>query len=94
MKPQPPLTKAEMIERSMSCFVLGLIGLAPVVGIPMAVMALAHYRRVELGRGAMWNPAQNYLVWGYSCAWIGIVLTLILGSLVGSLTYLWFPWTH
>ena len=34
------LTKVEMIEHSLSCFQLGLFGLLPVIGIPMAVRAL------------------------------------------------------
>jgi len=57
MKPRPPLTKIEMIERSMRCFDLGLLGLIPVIGIPMAVMSLVQYWRVKRGQGALWNPA-------------------------------------
>jgi hypothetical protein len=78
MKSLGPLTKVEMIERSMSCFTLGLFGLLPVIGIPMAVMSLAQYRRVKLGRGAMWNPAQRYLFWGGLCARLGLWPILII----------------
>jgi hypothetical protein len=78
MKPHPPLTKIEMIERSMKCFDLGLFGLLPVIGIPMAVMSLVHYRRVKLGRGAMWNPAERYLFWGSQCALVGLLPILII----------------
>jgi hypothetical protein len=77
MKPPPPLTKIEMIERSMKCFDLGLLGLIPVIGIPMAVMSMVQYRRVKLGQGAMWNPAQRYLFWGGQCAFVGLVPILI-----------------
>jgi hypothetical protein len=77
MKARPPLTKIEMIERSMRCFERGLPGLIPVIGIPMAVMALVQYRRVKLGQGAMWNPAQRYWFWGGVCARMGIALTLM-----------------
>jgi hypothetical protein len=78
MKPRPPLTKIEMIERSIRCFDLGLLGLLPVIGIPMAVMSLVQYRRVKLGRGAMWNPAQRYLFWGGQCALVGLLPILII----------------
>lgn len=88
MKSQPPLTKVEMIERSLRCFALGLLGLVPVIGVTFAVRALLHSRRVKLGRGAMWNPAQRYLVWGGICARLGIALTLILGLFIGSVAYL------
>jgi hypothetical protein len=72
MKARPPLTKIEMIERSMRCFVLGLFGLLPVIGIPMALMALRESSRVKFGQGAMWNPANRYRVWGGFCAGIAL----------------------
>jgi len=78
----PPLNKIEMIERSMRCFVLGLIGLLPVIGIPMAVMSMFHYQRVKQGQGAMWNPAQRYLFWGGLCARVGLLPALILAVLL------------
>jgi hypothetical protein len=78
MKPHPPLTKIEMIERSMSCFELGLLGLIPLIGIPMAVMSLVQYRRVKLGQGALWNPAERYLFWGGQCAFVGLLPILII----------------
>jgi len=81
MKSPGPLTKIEMIERSMRCFTLGLLGLIPVIGIPMAVMSLSQARRVKLGRGAMWNPAQRYLVWGRFCARMGLWPILIIATL-------------
>jgi hypothetical protein len=83
MKSRPPLTKIEMIERSMSCFTLGLFGLLPVIGIPMSVMSLAQARRVRRGQGAMWNPAQRYLFWGTLCARAGLWPFLIIAVLVG-----------
>lgn len=61
----------------MKCFDLGLLGLIPVIGIPMAVMSMVQYRRVKLGQGAMWNPAQRYLFWGGQCAFVGLVPILI-----------------
>ncbi len=83
MKPRPPLTKIEMIERSMSCFNLGLLGLLPVIGIPMAVMSLVQYRRVKIGQGALWNPAERYWFWGGMCARAGLWPILIIAVLIG-----------
>jgi hypothetical protein len=82
MKARPPLTKIEMIERSMRCLVLGLFGLLPVVGIPMALLALRESRRVKFGQGAMWNPANRYRVWGCVCARLGLWPILIIGILM------------
>jgi hypothetical protein len=87
MKSQPPLTKIEMIERSMRCYVLGLLGLLPIIGVPMAVMSLNHYQRVKQGQGAMWNPAQRYLFWGCLCARLGLWPILIIGALVGLMAF-------
>jgi hypothetical protein len=88
MKPRPPLTKIEMIERSMRCFELGLFGLLPVIGIPLAVMSLFQSQRVKLGQGALWNPAQRYWFWGGVCARMGIALTLIIVAFIGIIAYL------
>jgi hypothetical protein len=89
MKSRPPLTKMEMIERSLSCFHWGLLGLLPVIGIPMAIVSLVHYRRVKLGQGDRWNPAERYLFWGGICArfqlmvfLVAPVVVLIVGSIV------------
>ena len=51
----------ELIEGSLRCFAYGLIGLLPVIGIPMAVFSAFQYSRVKRGQGEMWNPAQRYL---------------------------------
>ncbi len=76
MKTPAPLSKIEMIERSMSCFVLGLCSLLPVIGIPFAVVALLRGLRVAAGQGEMWNPAQRYLIVGRWLAWTTLLLTV------------------
>ena len=77
------MPKTEMIERSLRCFVLGLFGLLPVIGIPMAVMSLAEYRRVMRGQGDMWNPAHRYLFWGGMCARAGGMWPILIAVLIG-----------
>jgi hypothetical protein len=88
MNSSASMAKIEMIERSMSCFMLGLFALLPVIGIPMAVMALAQYRRVKLGQGAMWNPAHRYLFWGVLCARLGLWPIVIAAVLFTAAVYL------
>ena len=89
MKSRPPLTKMEMIEGSLSCFQWGLLALLPVIGIPMGVWSLVQYRRVKLGQGDRWNPAERYLRWGGICSrlqltvfLVGPVVIFIIGSIV------------
>jgi hypothetical protein len=71
-----------MIEGSLRCFAFGLPGLLPVIGIPMAVLALLEYHRVRRGRGEQWNPADRYLFWGGVCARMGLALFLLVPVVV------------
>ena len=82
MNPPQPMPKTEMMERSLRCFAYGLIGLLPVIGIPMALLSVAQYRRVKRGRGEMWNPAHRYLFWGGVCARMGLALFLLIPVVV------------
>jgi hypothetical protein len=72
------MDRAETIERSLRCLVLGLLGLLPVIGLPMAVTAILEYGRVRLRKGPDWNPAQRHLSWGFTSAVCGILMTLLL----------------
>jgi len=71
------MTRIEMIEHSLRCFVYGLISLLPVIGLPMAVLSTAQYRRVQRGQGEMWNPAHRYHFWGGVCARMSLSLFLV-----------------
>ncbi len=82
MKAAPPMSKIEMMERSLRCFAYGLISLLPVIGIPMAVLSLVQYRRVKRGQGDMWNPAHRCLFWGGVCARMGLTLFLLIPVLI------------
>jgi hypothetical protein len=77
MKTTPPMKKIEMIDRSLRCFDFGLLGLLPVIGIPMAIFSAVQYGRVRRGQGEMWNPAHRYLFWGGVCARMGLALFLV-----------------
>jgi hypothetical protein len=78
MKTAQPMTKVEMIERSLRCFGYGLIALLPVVGLPLAVLAIGQYLRVKRGQGDMWNPAQRYLFWGGLCGRMSLAFYFII----------------
>ena len=64
MKSRAPMNKIQAINRSLRCFVFGLLALIPVLGLAMGVIAWMHGHAVMRGRGNQWNPAQRYLLWG------------------------------
>ena len=75
--------KIRMLNSSMRCFVFGLLGLIPVVGLPFALAALWISGRVRAKEKQMWNVARPYRVWGVVCAaggtiFLGVILTLII----------------
>ena len=82
------LDKIEVIQRSLRCFTLGLIGILPVLGIPFAIAALSNYFQVKRMVGTQWNPAQRYLTWGVVTALCGLFLTTVIAGVVGSMIFL------
>ena len=84
MKTPLPLSNREMIETSVSCFWLGLVGLVPVLGIPFALAALFKYRVVKAGEAGRWNPARRYLLFGVWGARLGL-WPLLIGGIVALL---------
>jgi hypothetical protein len=75
MKTSPPL-KAALIERSLSCFIWGLLGLIPVLGMPMALRSMQQHWRTKPQTVEVWNPARRYRLWGIVCARVGFFLSL------------------
>lgn len=82
--------KVVMIERSLSCFVWGLLGLMPVLGIPMAIYSMQQHWRVKRDAKGLWNPSGRYLLWGIVCARVGgafsviIITAIVIAVYVGS----------
>ena len=70
--------RAELLERSMNCFMAGLCGLIPVLGIPAAWWAFSEYLRLKRSPLPIWNAAHPYLVAGAICAVIGLAVSLVL----------------
>jgi hypothetical protein len=65
-----------MIKSSMKCFVFGLLGLLPVIGLPFALAALRISGRVRAKEKQLqfWNAARPYRIWGVFCAAAGTIL--------------------
>jgi hypothetical protein len=74
--------KIKLLEGSLQCFVCGLIGLLPVIGFPLSVLALMSYRRVCVEQRGLWNAGQTYLVWGFVFGGAGIVISLTIFGVV------------
>lgn len=75
--------KIQMLQNSLHCFVCGLLGLLPVVGLPFALAALILSGQVRAGQKKHWNAARPYWIWGVVCAAAGpifwtVILTLII----------------
>ena len=82
MNAKAPFDKVQVIERSLSCFAFGIIGLLPVIGVPFAVIALGNFAQVKRRKGSLWNPAERYLRTGSCCATAGLGLSLLIVSAI------------
>jgi hypothetical protein len=74
--------KIKMLNSSMRCFVFGMLGLIPLIGLPFALAALWISGCVRAKEKQLWNAARPYRIWGVVCAaggtifW-GFILTII-----------------
>ena len=68
---QAPADRIRLIERSLRCFVFGLLSLIPLLGLPFAILAVSWHLKVWSEFGREWNPARLYLGCGYGLAWLG-----------------------
>jgi hypothetical protein len=74
------------IELSLRCFVFSVLGLIPLVGLPMSVLALACYRQQLREGGQAWNPAGVYLAWGVILGvWGSLMSSLVCGLILMAL---------
>ena len=69
-----PIAKIKMLKSSMRCFIYGLLGLLPVIGLPFAIVALWISGRVRAKEKLFWNAAKPYRIWGVACAALGAVI--------------------
>ena len=73
MNDNAPSIKIRMIKSSLECFVFGLLGLLPIIGISFAIAALVISAKVHAGQKRFWNPARPYQLWGVVCAALSLV---------------------
>jgi hypothetical protein len=66
--------KIQMLNGSMRCFVFGLLGLLPVIGVPFAFAALWISGQARVKEKQLWNAARPYRIWGVVCAAVGTIL--------------------
>ena len=79
--------KIQMMKWSIRCFVDGLLGLTPIIGLGFALAALWFSGRARKHEKQFWNPAKPYRVCGVIFAAIGAILwggilVFIIGNLV------------
>jgi uncharacterized membrane protein len=69
-----PATRIKMMQASMRCLVLGLLGLLPIIGVPFALAALWSSYSARKFEGQFWNPAKPQRILGLICAAIGALI--------------------
>jgi hypothetical protein len=75
--------KIQMLKSSLRCFMFGLLGILPVVGLPFALAALVISGGVRVRERRLWNAARPYRILGTICAasgtivW-GFILTIVI----------------
>ena len=74
--------KIQMLQGSLRCFVFGLLGLLPVIGLPFALAALWVSGRVRVKEKLFWNAARPYRLWGIACAAFGAVIWSVVDTLL------------
>jgi len=75
MKAVPTIAvrKIKMMQASILCLTLGLLGLLPLIGLPFALAAAWVSGRVRVQEKNLWNAAKPQRILGFTCAVIGAV---------------------
>ena len=68
------MNRIRLIERSLRCFVLGWVGLVPLLGLGPAVMAITLFLEIRRENATEWNPAGRYLLAGVVLGSLGILV--------------------
>jgi hypothetical protein len=74
---QTPADRIRLIERSLRCFVFGLLSLMPLIGLGLALLAIRLHWQTWADSGGVWNPARSYLLGGFCLACLGFLLSLV-----------------
>jgi hypothetical protein len=81
------MDKIQTIRLSLRCFVFSLFGLMPIIGLPLAVLALVDARDVHRRSQLPWNPADRYLIIGTVLGPIGIIISFLAICLAAAIIY-------
>ena len=76
------VAKIAMLKSSMRCFVFGLLGFLPFIGLPFALAALWIGGQVRRREKQYWNAARPYRIWGLICAGLTSVLWTVAAGLI------------
>ncbi len=69
----PPEVRIRLITRSVRCFTCGILGLIPLLGLPLGLVAVAMFVRLRRENRNGWNPAQSHARWGLAFALTSIL---------------------
>ncbi|MDW7979316.1 MAG: hypothetical protein RMH97_01955 [Verrucomicrobiales bacterium] len=72
------MDKITLITRSIRCFVLGLIGLVPVLGLPFAISAWVYGVVTARKATGRFNPAARYLLLGRVLGLVGFLVSVFI----------------
>jgi len=78
------LAKAAMLRKSLHCFIFGLVGLLPLLGLPFAIASLVLAGQVRQAEKRHWNAARAYCIWGGVAAALGTIFWFIVGVLIAA----------
>jgi hypothetical protein len=56
--------RVTLVQRSLRCLALGILGVLPVIGLPFGIAGLVSYWRTSLSFAGEWNPARPQLLAG------------------------------
>lgn len=76
------VAKIAMLKDSLRCFLFGILGLLPFIGLPFAVLALWIGGRVRRQEKRYWNAARPYRSWGVICAATGATVWAIVDIVI------------
>lgn len=76
MKSAATMSKVDMIQASLRCYVIGCFSLLPLIGLLFGIMAIALSYRLRR-QGFAWNAGEEAIKRGVSNACWGVALSLV-----------------
>ncbi len=73
-----PMLKVRLAERSLRVYTMGLLGLVPLLGLPLAGLSLWIGRKTLKESNTRWNPAHKYALAGFILGGFSITIQAVL----------------